>query len=60
MNRTLPMTTNELPLLGAVAFACVGGMHNGLPFAQRLLPASICNQWIGGYEAQVHPGEGAT
>ena len=54
------MTTNKLPHLGAVAFACVGGMHSGLPFAQHLQPAPVRYQWIRGNEEQVHPGEGAT
>lgn len=59
MNRTLPLTTNRLPQSGAVAFACVSGMHNGLPFAKRLPSPSVRYQWIRGNEGQVHPGEGA-
>lgn len=59
MNRTLPLTANKLPRTGAVAFACVRGMHNGLPFAQRLSSPEVRYQWIRGNEDQVHPGEGA-
>lgn len=60
MKHTLAMTRNELPQLGAVAFACVGGAQGGLPFAQRLQHEPVRYQWIRGNAGQVHPGEGAT
>jgi hypothetical protein len=59
VKHTLAMTRNELPQLGAVALACVGGVCGGYPFALHLQPAPIRLEWMGN-EGQVHPGEGAT
>lgn len=59
MKHTLAMTRNELPQMGAVALACVGGVCGGYPFAHDLQPAAFRLGWTGNL-AQVYPGEGAT